>query len=92
MPNPVKSAWFLLWIQEVVSYSKYLINLVIAGALCAFFLPWLPRMQPAEKAEWFPRGQRVVSAVALAAFGVIIVLTVVAMFFRGKNWSLVIPF
>jgi len=25
VPNPVKSAWFLLWIQELVSYSKYLV-------------------------------------------------------------------
>ncbi|MHB9099540.1 MAG: selenite/tellurite reduction operon b-type cytochrome membrane protein ExtQ, partial [Syntrophales bacterium] len=41
VPNPVKSAWFLLWIQELVSYSKYFAYLVavIAGLFLA--LPWL---------------------------------------------------
>ena len=29
VPNPIKSAWFLLWIQELVSYSNYLVYPII---------------------------------------------------------------
>lgn len=29
VPNPVKAAWFFLWIQELASYSKYLVYAVI---------------------------------------------------------------
>ena len=32
-PNPAKSAWFLLWIQELVSYSTLAIYVAIALAL-----------------------------------------------------------
>jgi len=92
VPNPVKSAWFLLWIQELVSYSAYLIYLVIAGALLFLFLPWLPVSSPAHKAKWFPRDQRLITAATIALFFAIVALTVVASFFRGENWSLISPF
>lgn len=92
VPNPVKSAWFLLWIQEIVSYSKYLINVVIVGALLALLLPWLPGMRPADRARWLLRDQPAVNAVTIAAFVSIVALTIVAMFFRGENWSLRLPF
>lgn len=92
VPNPVKSAWFLLWTQELVSYSKYLINLVIAGAVIVLLLPWLPGVQPSHRAEWFARDQRIVNILTVAAFAAIIALTILAMFFRGENWSLRLPF
>lgn len=92
VPNPVKSAWFLLWIQELVSYSAFFIYPVIAGALFFLFLPWLPVSSPAHKATWFPGDQRLITAATIATFLAIVVLTVVASFFRGENWSLVSPF
>jgi hypothetical protein len=92
VPNPVKSAWFLLWIQELVSYSAFLIYLVISGALLFLLLPWLPVSFPAHKAAWFPRDQRLITAVTITLFFAIVTLTVVASIFRGENWSLVSPF
>ncbi len=92
VPNPVKSAWFLLWIQELVSYSAFLIYLVISGALLFLLLPWMPVSSPAHKAMWFPRDQRLISAATISLFLAIVALTVVASFFRGENWSLVSPF
>ena len=92
VPNPVKSAWFLLWIQELVSSSAYLIFPVIAGALFFLLLPWLPVSSPAHKATWFPRDQRLITAVTITLFFAIVTLTVVASIFRGENWSLVSPF
>lgn len=86
VPNPVKSAWFLLWIQEVVSYSKNLVYLILAAAVSFLGLPWLAGRNP-EKARWFPPERRVVNMAAPAAFISILVLTAVAMFFRGENWE-----
>ncbi|QWV93301.1 cytochrome B6 [Geomonas oryzisoli] len=92
VPNPVKSAWFLLWIQELVSYSKYLIYLVLALVAGFLALPWLSRPAPSQCACWFPRGSRVVTCAALVTCALVLALTVVAMFCRGANWQFVSPF
>ena len=87
-PNPAKSAWFLLWTQELVSYSRLMIYPLIALGLVFLFLPWLPGQTRNHYARWFPLGQQAVSLLALIAFITILALTVVAMLFRGPNWSL----
>lgn len=92
VPNPVKSAWFLLWIQELVSYSKYLIYAVLALAVGCILLPWLPGQGSNEQATWLQRNRLAVNMVTLAAFIVMAALTVIAMFFRGENWAFVLPF
>jgi len=92
VPNPARSAWFLLWMQELVSYSSAFVYLIAALAVFFTLLPWLPISLPAEKASWLPADQRLVSWLTLIVFVGIVALTVVAMFFRGENWSLVVPF
>ena len=92
VPNPVKSAWFLLWIQELVSYSKYLVYGVLALAGVFLLLPWLPRQAPPEKAAWLRRESLPISLAALAVFFAIIALTAVALFFRGENWQFIASF
>ena len=92
VPNPVKSAWFLLWIQELVSYSKYFAYLVAVLAGLFLALPWLPPSRVADKARWFPGDQLFVNIMTLITLGVIVALTIVAMFFRGKNWAFIVPF
>jgi len=92
VPNPVKSAWFLLWIQELVSYSKYLAYLV--AGIGGFFLalPWLPLGRASDRARWFSRDQLSVNVTTLVTFCFIVALTIIAMFFRGKNWAFIVPF
>ncbi len=92
VPNPVKSAWFLLWIQELVSYSKYLIYAVLGFAGCFFLLPWLSGTARTGRAAWFQKEQVAVSIITILAIIIMIALTVIAMFFRGKNWELSVPF
>lgn len=92
VPNPVKAAWFLLWIQELVSYSTYLIYPVTGVVFFYLFLPYLSGAVEIEAAEWFPRKQRVVNLVVVGTFLAILGWTVVAMFFRGENWVLTSPF
>ncbi len=87
-PNPAKSAWFLLWIQELVSWSRYMIYPVILLGCLFLFLPWLPISTHIHRATWFPREQKAVSVLTVIVAAVIVLLTVVAMFFRGADWSL----
>lgn len=87
-PNPVKSAWFLLWIQEVVGWSRWMIYPVIMLVGFFFALPWLPVSGYMHRAQWFPREQTGVTVLTLAVLAAVVALTVTAMFFRGPNWSL----
>jgi len=86
-PNPAKSAWFLLWIQEVVSHGTLWIYPILVLALVFVFLPWL-RPRDAARAAWFQPGERLPGTAVLAVFLAIIILTLVAQFLRGPNWQL----
>ena len=87
-PNPSKSAWFLLWIQELVSWNTLAIYAAVALAVLLVALPWLAG-RPAESASWFPRNLRLVAVlVVLVCLGVV-VLTAVGLFFRGPDWRFV---
>lgn len=92
VPNPVKSAWFLLWIQELVSYSKYLLYAVLALVAGCILLPWLSGQGSNEQATWLQKDRLPVNIITLAAFIVMVALTVIAMFFRGENWAFILPF
>jgi hypothetical protein len=92
VPNPVKSAWFLMWIQELVSHSNLLVYPGMAVGLALLLLPWLPCSPPAHAARWLPREQWPASLLVLATFAVIVAMTIIALFFRGENWRLVWPF
>lgn len=90
-PNPAKSAWFLLWIQELVSWNTLAIYAAVALAALLVALPWL-WARPAESASWFPSNLRVVLALVLLVSLVVLVLTAVGLFFRGPDWRFVAPF
>jgi len=87
-PNPAKSAWFLLFIQELVSWSRYMIWPVMLAGCLFLLLPWLPVGPHIHHATWFPREQKMVSMITVITAAVIVGLTILAMFFRGANWSL----
>jgi hypothetical protein len=89
VPNPSKSAWFLLWTQELVSYSSSLVYLILGIGVFFCSLPWLPLSPAADRARWFPKEQKWVSLIALLTFLAILGLTIIATFFRGANWELV---
>lgn len=87
-PNPAKSAWFLLWIQELVSWSRYMIYPVLLLAVLFLLLPWLPVGSRIHRASWFPGEQKTVSVITIVLAAAILALSVSAFFFRGINWSL----
>jgi hypothetical protein len=90
-PNPAKSAWFLLWIQELVSWNTLAIWAAITLAVLLVALPWLSR-RSAESASWFPRDLRGVVVLALLVSLAVLALTAVGLFFRGPDWRFVAPF
>ncbi|TYB32874.1 MAG: cytochrome B6 [Flexistipes sinusarabici] len=89
VPNPSKAAWFLLWFQEIVSYSSYFIY---GPAILFFIYLFLPYIAPptVEKAIWFRREYRLLDIFTLLIFLGIVTLTVIAYFFRGEFWQLTI--
>ena len=87
-PNPAKSAWFLLWIQELVSWSRYMIWPIVLLGVLFLLLPWLPGSVRIHRAGWFPREQRTLSAITLVIAAAITGLTIIALYFRGTDWSL----
>jgi hypothetical protein len=91
-PNPIRSAWFLLWIQELVSYSNRMIYPVIGFGIAFFALPWLCRGRRVYRAKWFAREHLATNLSSVLLFIAVIALTVIAMFFRGNNWALSFPF
>lgn len=90
-PNPAKSAWFLLWIQELVSWNTLAVCGAVALAALLVALPWLAG-RPAERASWFPRELRVAVLLVLLASLAVLILTAVGLFLRGPDWRLVAPF
>jgi hypothetical protein len=92
VPNPIKSAWFLLWTQELVSYSKHLVYPIIFLGFCFLLLPYLPGSPECKQARWLQKDQWLISVLTLMLFAAILVLTVVAMFMRGENWAFVFNF
>jgi amino acid transporter len=90
-PNPAKSAWFLLWIQELVSYSTLAIYVAVLLAAFLVALPWLP-VPRLEHARWLPREHWPLAAAVIAAAFLVLVLTVVGLTLRGPDWRLVLPF
>ena len=88
-PNPAKAAWFFLWVQELTSYSKCLVYIIILMGLFFFLLPFLPGISEAKQAKWLAKDQRWINILTLIIFFGISALTIIAMFFRGENWAFV---
>jgi hypothetical protein len=90
-PNPAKSAWFLLWIQELVSYRTAAAYVAIALFAGLVALPWLG-VKRLDQARWLPPEHWPVAVAVLLASALVVVLTVVGLFLRGPDWRLVLPF
>jgi hypothetical protein len=90
-PNPAKSAWFLVWMQELVSYGTAAIYVALALAVLLVALPWLP-LRRAESARWLRRELLPVNVATLLAAAFVLVLTLIGLYFRGANWAFVPPF
>ncbi|NCO52004.1 MAG: cytochrome B6 [Deltaproteobacteria bacterium] len=88
-PNPAKAAWFLLWIQELLSYSNRFAYLMLAGVAGFALLPLWRRQPPTTAAIWFERRQWPVILLTLLTLAGLILLTLIASLWRGENWAFI---
>jgi quinol-cytochrome oxidoreductase complex cytochrome b subunit len=91
-PNPSKAPWYFLGLQEMVSYSAFwggvgIPTLFVIGLL---LLPYLDR-SPKGVGVWFSRHRLLANTLFVLFLLVNLVLIIVGTFFRGPNWSLVVP-
>jgi hypothetical protein len=89
VPNPSKSAWYLLWMQEIVSYNLNFVYLIVLIFLGFLFMPFLIRRPAEEYAKWFDSRFIAANIITVAVFLFIVALTVIAYFFRGEYWQLI---
>ena len=86
-PNPSKSAWFLLWTQELASYGSYYIYLIILFFIIYMVIPFFIKKVP-ENAVWFHKSYKVINILTTIILLFIIMLTIIAYFFRKEYWLL----
>ncbi len=84
----LKATWFLVWIQELISYSIDCIYILFILVILFFLLPYFSRVKHVEYAMWFPRNTRYIQFMASTLLFSIIALWIIGMFFRGENWQL----
>lgn len=83
-----KAAWFLVWIQELISYSIDFVYILLFFMILFFLLPYISFAKDVECAMWFPKHTRCIQfGVGVIVF-IIVILWIVGMFFRGENWQI----
>jgi quinol-cytochrome oxidoreductase complex cytochrome b subunit len=103
-PNPAKAPWYFLWLQEIVTdttihIGSFTVNgALIGGVLLPGLLiaamtlwPWLDKSPAASAGKWFPRDRRTQNLIFIAIVIVIIVFTLIGVFFRGPYWQFYWP-
>jgi len=86
--HTLKAVWFLIWIQELISYSLNYIYFVYIGILFLFILPFIQKKASPKYATWFPKELRFIHVIIFIIILFLTLLTIVGIFFRGENWRL----
>jgi len=91
-PNPAKSLWYFLGLQELVSHSAFVGGVAVPAVTLLLMLaaPYLER-SPGGEGEWLGRKRWLPNAIFVAALGAFAVLTLVGSTLRGANWAFVMP-
>lgn len=86
-PNPSKSAWFLLWTQELASYGSFYIYFIIFFFIFYMVMPFFVKKVP-ESSVWFHSAYKFINILTTIILLIIITLTIIAYFFRKEYWLL----
>lgn len=91
-PNPAKAPWYLLGLQELVSYSALLGGVVLPGlmVLGLLLVPYIDRKKVGI-GKWFAKERWLANSLFMAFLLIMTILTVIGIWFRGENWAFVIP-
>jgi quinol-cytochrome oxidoreductase complex cytochrome b subunit len=79
-------------LQELVHYSAFLGGIVAStvAIIALIILPYIDR-RPVGEGIWFSSERKWVQIVFTICVVTITVLTIIGVFFRGANWSFVVP-
>jgi len=103
-PNPAKAPWYFLWLQELVSITtihlgEFTINGALLGGIVvplvlvvlAALWPFWDKSPREAAGVWLHRSRRRQNLVFAAVALVVIVLIVIATYFRGPFWNFYWP-
>ncbi|MCU0582074.1 MAG: cytochrome b N-terminal domain-containing protein [Syntrophales bacterium] len=89
-PNPVKAAWFFIAMQETLSYSAFWGGIAPILAGISFFV-CLPLMAGNKNDRPIPIRKKAFFGATLGIIVAYAVFTLVGLYCRGPNWTLVNP-
>ena len=91
-PNPAKAPWYFLGLQELVSYSAVIGGVVVPGVivLVLALVPFIDRKHVGI-GVWFSKDRALANGLFLTFLIVMLILIIIGMYFRGPNWSFVVP-
>jgi len=91
-PNPAKAPWYLVGIQEMVSYSALIGGIVVPGLIVAFLMliPFIDRKKVGI-GIWFAKERLWPNILFMTFLIVMLVFIIIGAWFRGENWSFVTP-
>lgn len=91
-PNPAKAPWYFLGLQELVHYSAFVGGILVPtlAITALIILPYIDR-SPRGEGVWFSRERKWIQIVFTVCVVALTVLTIIGVFFRGPNWSFVVP-
>ncbi len=91
-PNPAKAPWYFLGLQELVSYSAFIGGVLIPGLIVVglMAIPFIDRKKVGI-GVWFAKERALANGIFLTFLIIMLALIVLGTFFRGPNWSFVIP-
>jgi quinol-cytochrome oxidoreductase complex cytochrome b subunit len=91
-PNPAKAPWYFLGLQEMVSYSALIGGVVIPGVIVGvlILIPYVDRKKVGI-GVWFAKERSTANGLFLTFLIIMLILIVMGTYFRGPNWSFVLP-
>jgi quinol-cytochrome oxidoreductase complex cytochrome b subunit len=86
-PNPAKSPWYFLGLQEMVAHSAFWGGFVLPVALAVFLLilPYVDK-NPAGAGRWFCPTRRFAVGIFVFCLLAWVLLTLIGFWFRGPDW------
>jgi quinol-cytochrome oxidoreductase complex cytochrome b subunit len=91
-PNPARSPWYFLGLQELVHYSAFFGGVVVPLALIGAMVA-LPYVDKGRRGigTWFHRDRCVANLVFASIAVAAVVLTAIGAWFRGPEWGWIWP-
>jgi cytochrome b-561 len=91
-PNPAKAPWYLLGLQELVSYSAFIGGVLVPGLIVVglLMIPYIDRKKVGI-GKWFAKERWLANTLFMSFLAIMFILIVIGVWFRGENWAFVLP-